>query len=214
MNGEYVETFITDAIGIARYNDSNATGKRYEGSTILWGKQYFVRGVDMIEKEYKTAKEAGAPDYLLNQLIEEMNFTRNDNNPTLLQRSVILNELEPFQTYTLKELVDIAISTQEDLIIKQYFNDFIERFERENMNVVDFMSNATFSAKIDAINAELSKYAQEKILPVVEEDIQVDAGMVSDLKKNILAGIETVDSAREMLRQQGIKEETIIKLIN
>lgn len=213
MNGEYVETFLTNTIGIARYNDSNETGQRYEGSTILWGKQYFVRGVDMIEKEYKTAKEAGAPDYLLNQLIEEMNFTRNDNNPTLLQRSVILNELEPFQTYTLKELVDIAISTQEDLIIKQYFNDFIERFERENMNIVDFMSNATFEAKINAINDSLNEYAKEKVMPIVQEDVQVDAGLVSDLKKNIIAGIETVESAREMLRQQGLNEETIIKLI-
>jgi hypothetical protein len=37
--------------------------------------------------------------------------------------------------------------------------------------------------------------------------------LVSDLKKNILAGIETVESAREMLRQQGLNEETIIKLI-
>lgn len=214
QNGEFVEAFLTDAIGIARYNDSNDTGKRYEGSTILWGKQFFIRSSDVIEKEYKTAKEAGAPDYFLNGLLEELNHTKYDNNPTALQRSKILNDLEPFQTYTLKELVDVAISTQEDLIIKQYFNDFVERFERENMNVVDFMHNATYQVKIDAINAEFEKYAIEKKVPEAVESVEVDAGLVSDLKKNIIAGIETVESARNMLREKGYKEETITKLIN
>jgi hypothetical protein len=57
QNGEFVEAFLTDTIGKARYNDSNVTGQRYEGSTILWGKQFFIRSSDVIEKEYKEAKE-------------------------------------------------------------------------------------------------------------------------------------------------------------
>ena len=107
----------------------------------------------------------------------------------------------------------IGIASQEDLIVKQYFNDFIERFERENINVVDFMHNATYQAKIDTINAQIRLYASEKITPVVVEEVQVDANLVSDLKKNIIAGIETTESAREVLRSQGYKEETILNLI-
>lgn len=212
-NGQFIEKFLTDTIGIARYNDSNDTGKRYEGSTVLWGKQYFVRGIDMIVKEYQSAKEAGSPDYQLNNLIAELNFTKFDNNPMALQRSVILNELEPFQTYTLKELVDIGLATPEDMIIKQYFNDFIERFEREETNVVDFMSNGTFENKINKINDKLKEYAQDKVIVPEQEEKEIDMGLVSDLKKNIAAGIETAESAREVLRVQGIKEETIKILI-
>jgi hypothetical protein len=120
QNGEFVEAFLTDTIGKARYNDSNVTGQRYEGSTILWGKQFFIRSSDVIEKEYKEAKEAGAPDYFLNSLLEELNHTKYDNNPTALQRSKVLNDLEPFQTYTLKELVDIGIASQTDRLYRTF----------------------------------------------------------------------------------------------
>jgi anti-sigma28 factor (negative regulator of flagellin synthesis) len=74
------------------------------------------------------------------------------------------------------------------------------------------MHTATYQAKIEAIYVELNKYAQEKIMPVVEE-VKVDMMLVNDLKQNIARGIEDVDSAKEVLRVQGYNEETINRLI-
>ena len=92
----------------------------------------------------------------------QLNFTKYDNNPQAKQRAVTLSILEPFVTKTVTEVKELGVDVV-DLTIKTYFNDFIERFELENVNVVDFMSTSPYGVKIQAINAELIKYAEEKI---------------------------------------------------
>lgn len=198
-NGQYVERFLTNAIAEARYNDNNDTGERYEGSTILWGKQFFIRSVNAIEKEYEEAKEGGAPDYFLKGLLEELNFTKYDNNPQAKQRAVTLSILEPFVTKTVTEVKELGVDVV-DLTIKTYFNDFIERFELENVNVVDFMSTSPYSSKIQAINAELIKYAEEKILQIEErnrvEEIDIEAEAKAKLRGTV-GGIEGIIKLQE-----------------
>lgn len=198
-NGQFNEQFLTDALGVARYNDSNETGKRYEGSLILWGKQYFVRSTQVIEKEYLESKKAGAPDYFLKGLLEELNFTKYDNNPKAKQRSVILSILEPFVVKTVEEVQKLDVDTV-DLTLKTYFNDFIERFELENINIVDYMSNSPFKTKIESIHNELIKYSEEKITQIAERNVVVKVDIEAEAKAKLrgtVGGIEGIVKIQE-----------------
>jgi len=198
-NGQFDEQFLTDALGVARYNDSNETGQRYEGSLILWGKQFFVRSTQVIEKEYLESKKAGAPDYFLKGLLEELNFTKYDNNPKAKQRSVILSILEPFVVKTVEEVKELEVDVI-DLTIKTYFNDFIERFELENINIVDFMSNNPFKAKILKIEQELIKYAEAKVAQIAERNVVVKIDVEAEAKANLrgsVGGIQGIVSLQE-----------------
>jgi len=198
-NGQFNEQFLTNALGVARYNDSNETGRRYEGSLILWGKQFFVRSTQVIEKEYLDSKKAGAPDYFLKGLLEELNFTKYDNNPKAKQRSVILSILEPFVVKTVEEvkLLDVDVV---DLTLKTYFNDFIERFELENINIVDYMSNSPFKGKIESIHSELINYSEEKILQIAERNVVVKVDIEAEAKANLrgsVGGIQGIVAIQE-----------------
>ena len=198
-NGQFNEQFLTDTLGIARYNDSNETGKRYEGSLILWGKQFFVRSTQVIEKEYLESKTAGAPDYFLKGLLEELNFTKYDNNPKAKQRSVILSILEPFVVKTVEEVQKLDVDIV-DLTIKTYFNDFIERFELENVNIVDFMSNSPFNAKIMAIEKELVKYAEAKIEQIASRNVIPKVDVEAEAKAKLrgtVGGIQGIVAIQE-----------------
>jgi hypothetical protein len=198
-NGQFNEQFLTDALGVARYNDSNETGKRYEGSVILWGKQFFVRSTQVIEKEYLESKKAGAPDYFLKGLLEELNFTKYDNNPKAKQRSVILSILEPFVVKTVEEVKELGVDVI-DLTIKTYFNDFIERFELDNINVVDYMSNSPFKTKIESIMNELIKYAEEKVAQIEERNVVVKVDIEAEAKANLrgsVGGIQGIVAIQE-----------------
>ena len=198
-NGQFDEQFLTDALGVARYNDLNETGQRYEGSTILWGKQFFVRSTNVIEKEYLEAKKAGVPDYLLKGILEELNFTKYDNNPKAKQRSVILSILEPFVVKTVEEVKELGVDAI-DLTLKTYFNDFIERFELENMNVVDYMSNSPFKTKIESIFNELVKYSEEKITQIAERNVVVKVDIEAEAKANLrgsVGGIQGIVAIQE-----------------
>jgi len=54
-----------------------------------------------------------------------------------------------------------ALVNNEDLIIKIFFNSFIDRFERERAPITMFGSAITFDKKIAGIREDLVKYAQE-----------------------------------------------------
>lgn len=186
-NGEIVEKFLVNAMGDVRYTTS-----RYLGSEINWGRKYFVRTEQMIEEEYGNAKKAGLPVSALKELLEELYFTKFDNNPKALTRSLLLLELEPFPTYTLKEVVELDLANEVDMTIKQYFADFIERFEIQNGNVVTFMAESSSYRKFEVIREELIKMAEEKIEQGSESN-QEEAG--EELKNTI----EGVKGIREIL---------------
>ena len=47
-------------------------------------------------------------------------------------------------------------------IIKANFSDFVQRFERENLGLVEFGSQISFVKKIELINKIFADYANEK----------------------------------------------------
>jgi len=96
-----------------------------------------------------------------NQILE----TEYRNDPMQLRRMLILAELEPFRHLSrqeVSELFDKKLVSETDLRIKLNFPNFVRRFERENMNILDFGSEIDYQRKIDTIMAELKRYANEQ----------------------------------------------------
>ena len=117
-----------------------------------------------MRERYASAKKAGASeadlDAMQNQIIE----TEYRNNPTMLQRMLILAELEPYRHSTREEVIDLyskGIISESDMRIKLNFANYIRRFEREFLNVLKFGENMPYTSKIEFINNKLRDYESE-----------------------------------------------------
>jgi len=127
--------------------------------------------------EYKTAKDSGLPIYDLKSRREALIHSRFRNNPEKVDRAEIMAVLEPSPDSSLSELIEIKkafpeLITDEELILKKDFSNFIDRFERENGPLQNFGIDltkdkvtdsgiATEKIRIDSIKKTLYAYITE-----------------------------------------------------
>lgn len=157
-HGQKTQKFTMDTVFRFRY------GNYFLRSTVDWGTNYFLKSESELTKEYQDAKTAGMPSYIVADLRDKVNRTANKNNPDRLSRNQILEQLEPYLDYKAGELQSLGVPErdQSGYIIKLNFNNFIQRFEREQINVVQFGSKLPFSQKISIIQQTLLSYAKEQ----------------------------------------------------
>lgn len=140
-------------------------GRLFLSASVSYGTEFYLFSTDELRAQYKAAKESGMSEAELDALHQQIIETEYRNNPQMLQRMVILSELEPYRHLTRDEvqaLVDKGLATREELIVKLNFADYVRRFERENMNIIEFGSATTFENKIDKIRGRLMDYAREQ----------------------------------------------------
>ena len=141
-------------------------GKSFISAHISYGTEFFLSTADELRKRYKDAKEAGASESELDALYQKVIETEYRNNPQMVQRLSLLAELEPYNHYTVQEVLELqakGIATKEDVIMKINFADYIKRFERENMDISQFGESVDYNAKIKAISDRLKEYVSEAI---------------------------------------------------
>lgn len=161
-NFEIIHSFALDTCLRLRY------GAAYKGLVINYGDEFFVKDEETQTKELTSAKQNGAPSYELETRRREIWESRYRNNPEMVERLTTLRHLEPYPDHDLAGLMEIrnkvpgAVSL-EDIVIKLNFGSFIDRFEREQTNVMQFAKALTYDKKIELIRAELDKYAAEYI---------------------------------------------------
>ena len=114
--------------------------------------------------KYKQAKENGASNSELDAISQQILEVEYRNNPLVLQRMLILKQLEPYAHKTLDEvlkLYDKGLLDEKLVRLKINFTTLIERFERENINIIEFASNKPLRQKIDIITNKLLEYVTE-----------------------------------------------------
>lgn len=154
-NFEQAQKFVEDTICRLRY------GNAFISSSISWGTEFYVFTVSELYSKYKQAKENGASDSELDAIFEQILEVEYKNNPLVLQRMLILKQLEPYPHKTLDEILRLLEKgmLDENLVkIKVNFSSLIDRFERENIDIVEFASKKTLSEKINIINNKLLEY--------------------------------------------------------
>ena len=158
-NFEKAQTFIDDTICRLRY------GETYMSCNINWGTEFYLYTAEELQNIYTEAKRAGASEARLDMISDQIIATENRNNPIQMQRMYLLKQLEPYRHLTLSEMQSLLNKSLIDpimMIIKINFATFVDRFERENINIIEFGSSLSLDKKISIINQKFIDYAKEQ----------------------------------------------------
>lgn len=156
---EEAQNFVDSTICKLRY------GNLFVSAKINLGTEFYTTTPAELRKQYKDAKEGGASEAELDNLQTQILETEYRHNPTQLQRMLILSELEPFRHLTRTEIMDLyskQLVTEDELVVKLNFSNFVRRFERENTNVLEFGAKIPYSKKIEVITNKFKDYANER----------------------------------------------------
>lgn len=155
---ESAQTFVDETICRLRYGNSFVSAK------VNLGTEFYTMSATELRNRYKTAKETGASEAELDALQTQILETEYRNNPTQLQRMLILAELEPYRHLTRTEAIELYdkhLMDENDLRVKLNFSDLIRRFERENTNILEFGTAISFDKKIQTIQNKLKDYVSK-----------------------------------------------------
>lgn len=158
-NFEQAQKFVEDTICKLRY------GNAFISSSISWGTEFYVFTVTELYAKYKQAKDNGASNSELDAISQQILEVEYRNNPLVLQRMLILKQLEPYPHKTLAEVLSLyekGLLNEDKVKLKINFTSLIDRFERENINIIEFASNVTMREKIDIINNKLLEYVAKE----------------------------------------------------
>lgn len=165
-NFELAQKFIEDTICKLRYGDA------FISSSISWGTEFYVFTVTELYSKYKQARENGASNSELDAISQQILEVEYRNNPLVLQRMLILKQLEPYPHKTLDEVIKLfekGLLDEKLVKLKINFNTLIDRFERENINIIEFASKKPLRDKINIITNKLLEYVTEDGLTTATE---------------------------------------------
>ncbi len=156
---ETAQKFVDDTCCRLRYGTDN-----YFGCSISYGTDFFTQSVESLTKLYRARKEAGASVSELDTLRKSIIETEHKTNPIELQRALILNDLEPLRLQSVNEAKDLLKDGVIDLttfMMKLNFASYIDKFERENMNIIEFASAIPYERKIEILTDKIKDYAKQ-----------------------------------------------------
>ena len=156
---EEAQEWVDTTICLLRY------GSAFISASINYGNEFYTLTPETLQKRYTAAKEGGASEAELDALRTQLIETTYRHNPMVLQRMLILNDLEPYRHRTqdeVKALRELNLVSDAELILKADFMGFVKRFERENDNILEFGTAVPYSEKINNIYKTLLSYAEQR----------------------------------------------------
>ena len=168
-NFEQAQKFVEDTVCRFRY------GSAFISSSISWGTEFYVFTSKELHDKYDQAKKSGASNAELDAITDQILEVEYRNNPLLLQRMLILRQLEPCRHKTLAEVMSLynaGLLNPRQVAIKVNFSNLIDRFERENINIIEFASNRPLREKISIITKKLEDYVKQDGLEPIQKVIQ------------------------------------------
>lgn len=138
---------------------------------VNYGTEWYLMTEQDLQLLYKNAKAEGMPENELSDLYDLLIETKYKSDPRKTERIKILTNLNPAPFNTMDEVyakMDKGLFGGIDAMIKANFEKYINRFERENIDIVTFGSDAieqgtmSFNSKIDKIYGTLKKYAEDE----------------------------------------------------
>lgn len=157
-NFERVQKFVDTTICKIRY------GSAFLECSIDLGNEFYLKTAEDLYAKYATAKANGASEAELEAINTQILNVEHRNNPLQLQRMLILQQLEPYRHLSISEVTGLygqGLADEDLVLLKIAFNEYVQRFERENLNIIEFGVSLDFSTKIDTIKQELLKYVND-----------------------------------------------------
>lgn len=159
INFEQAQKFVEDTICKLRY------GASFISSSINWGTEFYVFTVKELYAKYEMAKKNGMAESELDAIVQHILEVEYRNNPQILQRMLILKQLEPYPHKTLDEIItlsDKGLLDKRKVLLKINFSSYVAKFERDNINIITFGQNISLKDKIRIINEKLLSYVDEE----------------------------------------------------
>lgn len=173
-NFELAQKFVEDTVCKLRY------GKAFISSSISWGTEFYVFTAKELYTKYAEAKKNGASVAELDAIFQQILEVEHKNNPLMLQRMLVLKQLEPYPHMNLDELIrtqQAGFLNTDLLQLKLNFNTYIDRFERENINILEFATNRPMYERIRIINEKLLDYVKQNgVKPGTGDGAQTQIG--------------------------------------
>ena len=172
-NFEAAQKFVEDTICKLRYGDS------FISSSISWGTEFYVFTIKELYDKYKQAKDNGANESELDAITQQIIEVEYRNNPLVMQRMLILKQLEPYPHKTLNEVIALyksGLLDKKKVLLKLNFSSYIDRFERENINIIAFGTNLPLYNKVNTIYKKLLDYVTEEQTTAPTEQRETGAG--------------------------------------
>lgn len=158
-NFEVAQKFVEDTVCRLRYGDS------FISSSVNWGTEFYVFTVKELYDKYKQAKDNGANDAELDAISQQITEVEYKNNPLVMQRMQILKQLEPYPHKTQSEVLELyekGLLDERKVKLKIGFTSYIDRFERENINIMAFGNSLSLREKVNTIYKKLLDYVNEE----------------------------------------------------
>ncbi len=156
---ELAQEWVDSTICRLRY------GEDFISASINYGTEFFLLSPTEMRERYKQAKEAGMSEAELDALHRQIIEGEYRNDPAQVQRMLTLADIEPYRHLTREEvlaLYDKGLVSEEDMKVKLDFSSLVNRFERENANILEFGSELPYERKILIINETLKNYVSER----------------------------------------------------
>ena len=173
INFEQAQKFVEDTICKLRYREA------FISSSINWGTEFYVFTVKELYAKYELAKKNGMTESELDAIIQHILEVEYRNNPQILQRMLILKQLEPYPHKTLEEVLKLSnegLLDQKKVLLKINFSSYVDKFERENINIITFGQNIPLKDKINKINEKLLSYVNEEQITTPARASEAQAG--------------------------------------
>lgn len=157
---ESIQEFVDRTCCRLRYGNS------FLHCHINYGTEFFTLTVDTLRKRYADAKDAGASQSELLALREQINATQWRNNPHILERMRILDQVEPYPLLSRNDVLNLwekGVCDTADLELKENFAIYLERFERENGNITEFGISMDAKERVETITKTLKDYAKDSV---------------------------------------------------
>lgn len=159
---EEAQAWVDTTVCLLRY------GTAFISAHVSYGNEFYTLTAETLQARYTKAKEGGASEADLDTLYTQMLETMYRHNPMVLQRMIVLKDIEPFRHRSLTEvgeMLEKGLIKPEEYMLKADFMGFVAKFERENDNILEFGTAIPYSEKITNIQQTLLDYAKRAVSP-------------------------------------------------
>jgi len=155
-NFEIIHKFADKTMARLRYGD------QFIDCKIDYGSEFFLKTVEDLHNDRKTAREAGAGEEIIANISDKILNTEYKEDHISRKRAEIIRDLNPLPEKDIEETIKIFEKGGIDkinFIIKCSLINFVRKFERENISLVEFAKDIDYAKKIDIINEKFKEYA-------------------------------------------------------
>lgn len=174
-NFEDIHQWVATTLAQIKY------GEKFSGCEIDYGSEFYLIDPSDILVKIGTSKANNVPDQVIMDMTVQYFNSKYRTDSETRARMEILRDLDPFPSSNVTEIFALfaqnaEIVGREDLYLKTHFEELINRFERENVSLVDFGDVYSYREKINVIKQTLLTYVKEKFDPSKQDPIIPNTG--------------------------------------